>query len=71
MSLAETANMLMWREQDSIKNSITLLALSYFSSKEIHKKNGVDKIKMLKELKSVDYYEDLPEELRNGAYFKR
>lgn len=71
MSLDETANMLLWREQDSIKNSITLLALSYFSNKEIHKKNSVDKIKMLKEIKNVDYYEVLPEELRNGAYFRR
>lgn len=71
MSLEETANMVMWREQDSIKNSITLLALSCFSNKDIHKKNGVDKIKMLKDVKGIDYYEVLPEELRNGAYFRR
>ena len=71
MSLDETANMLLWREQDSIKNSITLLALSHFSNKEIHKKNSAEKIKMLKELKNVNYYEVLPEELRNGAYFRR
>lgn len=69
-SLAEAANMLMWREQDSIKNSITLLALEHFSTKQIHKKNGDDKIKMLAE-KGVDYFKEIPEDLRNGAYFHR
>lgn len=69
-SLDEAANMVLWREQDSIKNSITLLALEHFSNKEIHKKNSNDKIQMLAD-KGVDYYKAIPEELRNGAYFRR
>lgn len=69
-SLDEASNMILWREQDSIKNSITLLALEHFSDKEIHKKNSVDKIEMLKE-KGVNYYTTIPEDLRNGAYFRR
>ena len=36
-SLDEAANMVLWRERDSIKNSITLLALEHFSNKEIEK----------------------------------
>lgn len=70
-SLDEAANMILWRERDSIKNSITLLSLEHFSNKEIHKKNSDDKIKMLKDLKNVDYYTAVPEDLRNGAYFRR
>lgn len=69
-NLDEAANMILWREQDSIKNSITLLALEHFSNKEIHKKNSVDKIEMLAD-KGVDYYKTIPEDLRNGAYFRR
>lgn len=68
-TLAEAANMLMWREQDAVKNSITLLALEHFSTKQIHKKNSNDKVKMLADI-GVDYY-CIPEDLRNGAYFHR
>ena len=70
-SLDETANMILWRERDSIKNSITLLALEHFSTKQIERKNSNDKIKMLKEQKGIDYFTAIPEDLRNGAYFRR
>lgn len=70
-SLAEAANMLLWREEDSIKNSITLLALEHYSTKQLHKKNGDEKIKMLLHEKKVDYFSAIPEDLRNGAYFHR
>lgn len=69
-SLTECFNMLMWRENDSIKNSISLLALEYYSNRELHKKNSNDKINMLKD-KNIDYYTSLSEDFRNGAYFKR
>lgn len=69
-SLEECANMLQWREQDSIKNSITLLALEHFSSKQIHKKNSDEKIKMLADI-GVDYYTVLKPEECKGAYFAR
>ena len=69
-SLEECANMLMWREQDSIKNSITLLALEHFSNKQIHKIDSDDKVKMLADI-GVDYYKVLAPELRKGAYFTR
>ena len=68
-SLTEAANMITWRSMDSVKNSITLLALEYFSNKQIHGKNGEEKIRMLTE-KGVDYYA-LPEEYRIGAFFRR
>ena len=68
-SLEEAANMIMWRSMDSVKNSITLLALEHFSNKQIHGKNGNEKIKMLVE-KGVDYYA-IPENLRLGAFCRR
>lgn len=68
-SLDECSNMILWRERDSIKNSITLLSLEHFSNNEIHKKNSIDKIEMLKS-KGIDYY-SLDEDLRNGSYFRR
>ena len=70
-SLDEAANMMLWRERDSIKNSITLLTLEHFSNKEIERKNSNDKIKMLKDMKGIDYFTAIPEDLRNGAYFRR
>ena len=68
-NLEEAANMILWRERDSIKNSITLLALEHFSNTQIHKKNGADKIQMLHDI-GVFYFQ-LAEHLRNGAYFRR
>lgn len=68
-SLTEAANMITWRSMDSVKNSITLLALEHFSNKQIHGRNGEEKIRMLAE-KGVDYYA-LPEEYRLGSFFRR
>ena len=68
-TLDEAANMVMWRSMDSVKNSITLLALEHFSNKQIQGKNGGEKIKMLAG-KGVDYYE-LPEKYRVGSFFRR
>ena len=45
----EAYNCLVWRQQDAIKNSITMLALAHFSHKEIQGKNGKNKITMLEE----------------------
>jgi len=68
-NLEEAANMVMWRSMDSVKNSITLLALEHFSNKQIHGKNGEEKIRMLAE-KGIDYYA-VPENLRFGSFFRR
>ena len=69
-SCDEVANMVLWRERDSIKNSITLLALEHFSTKELNKVTGDQKIVWLREKKGVDYY-SLPLCIRNGSYFRR
>lgn len=46
---SEVFNCLVWRQQDAIKNSITMLALSHFSHKDLQNKNGKEKITMLEE----------------------
>lgn len=69
MSLAECANMIVWRSRDAAKNSVTQLALSRFSDRDIHGKDGLEKIAML-HLDGIDYYA-LPEDLRIGAFFRR
>jgi len=68
-NMSEAANMILWRVRDSIKNSITLLALSEFSTKLLDKKNGAMKIEMLKE-HGIDYY-SLDEAYRLGAFFRK
>ena len=55
----EIINYLIWRQQDCIKNSVSMLANSYFSSKQLHGKNVEDRRNMLKEVgidwKKIDY----------------
>ena len=69
-NLDELANMFLWREEDCLKNSINMVALSKFSHKQLDGKNSIDKVNMLAE-KGLHYYEDIPGHLRNGSYFRR
>lgn len=69
-SMDELANMILFREMDCLKNSITMVALSKFSHGKLQNKNGDDKIKMLASI-GVDYMVDVPEHLRHGSYFRR
>lgn len=70
LPLEEMPNMLLFREHDCLKNAITLVALDHFSNKQIHKKNGNEKIAMLKEI-GIDFNKDIDEDFRCGAWFKR
>jgi len=51
----EVCNCLIWRQQDATKNSISMLAQSYFSHKELHKKNGSDKQDMLMDKHNINW----------------
>ena len=70
MPLEEISNMLLFRERDCLKNAITLVALEHFSNNQIHKKNGDEKIAMLKSI-GVDFNRDIDEDFRYGAWFRR
>lgn len=68
--LNELANMFVWRQQDCLKNSITMVALSKFSHNQLQNKNSKSKIDMLAEI-GVDYQKDIAEHLRLGSFFRR
>lgn len=66
----ELANSFLWRENDALKNSITGMALSFFSHNQIQGKSGEEKIAMMKE-KGYDFYERTPEMFLRGTFFHR
>lgn len=47
-SLEEASNAILWRERDATKNAITLAASEEFTHSELHKKNSLDKLRMMK-----------------------
>ncbi len=67
--LDEAANVFLWRELDATRNSIFSAARSYYSHKEIHKKNS----KELQELiwqKGMNW-NDYPDSFKRGTYIKK
>lgn len=66
----ELANAFLWRENDAIKNSITGMALHFFSHKQIQGKSGEEKIAMMKE-KGYEFYRDTPPSFLRGTFFHR
>lgn len=68
--LSELANCFIWRENDAIKNSVTGMALNFFSNSQIHKKNTDDKIEMMKSI-GYNFYKDTPESFLRGTFFER
>ena len=69
-NLVEAANMFLFREQDCLKNSITMVALSKFGHAKLQGKNSIDKIKMLADV-GIIYELEIDEQLRLGSYFRR
>jgi len=69
-SLHDACVQLLWRENDATKNSISMLAQSLFSHKELQNLNGSQlQDKMMLE-KSVNW-NDLETKLKRGTYIKR
>ena len=66
----ELANCFLWRENDAIKNSISGMALSFYSHKQLQNKNSDEKIAMMKE-KGYDFYRDTDEAFLRGTFFQR
>ena len=66
----ELANAFLWRENDAIKNSITGMALYFFSHKQIQNKSGAEKIAMMKK-KGFDFYRDTPSAFLRGTFYHR
>jgi len=68
-TLQEAVNVLIWREQDATKNSVTLAASSVYSHKQLMNKNGKQKQDMLME-KGINW-NDYPWFFKRGVYVKR
>lgn len=68
-NLIEASNVLLWRELDAKKNSISMATREYFSHRELHKKNSKDKMDMLLS-KNVNW-NDYPEFFKRGIFLKK
>lgn len=60
---------LVWRQEDAIKNSLSMLAQSHFSHKQLHGKHSKQLHDMLHE-KGVNW-NDFPTHFKSGSFFKR
>lgn len=68
-NMAFAAMVFSWRQADSIKNSISMVAQSHFSHSELLSKNSDEKIDMLANI-GVSYH-SYPAEYRQGVFVKR
>ena len=68
--MTELANAFLWRENDAIKNSITGMALNFFTHNQIQNKSGEDKIAMMKD-KGYDFYSETYEPFIRGTFYHR
>ena len=68
-SKEEVMNCLIWRQQDAVKNSISMAAQAIYSHKELNKKNGADKLEMMLE-KGVDW-NAYPLPAKNGTIVRK
>jgi tRNA(His) guanylyltransferase len=69
-TLEDAVAQLLWRENDATKNSISMLAQSFFSHKQLQNKNGNEMQDMLMLEKQVNW-NDLPVRYKRGTYVKR
>lgn len=68
-SLNDAAEVIVWRQEDAIKNAVSMAAHAVFSNKVLHKKNSKEKIEMLAEKGLA--WEDYPEFFKTGTFAMR
>lgn len=66
----EAANAILWREQDASKNSISMLARTYFSHKELNGKSGSEMQEMLFQKHKINW-NDCPAFFKRGSFYSR
>ena len=69
-TMTELANCFLWRENDAIKNSISGMALNFYSHKELQNKNSDEKIHMMR-MKGHCFYEDTDPAFMRGTFYHR
>ncbi len=66
---AEVCNYFIWRQQDWARNSLSMFAQSFFSTRELHKKNGPAMHEMLH---GIDQnWASLPIVWKNGTFIEK
>ena len=65
-TLKDAAEVFVWRQEDAIKNAISMAAHAYYSHGSLQKKKSSDKIQLLKE-KGIEWA-DYPEFFKSGTY---
>ena len=63
---AEVANYFVWRQRDCIKNSVSMVAQSYFSHRELEGLNTDQRKIALKDVHDIDWKTDVTTELQRG-----
>lgn len=66
----EAVNTILWREWDCLKNSVSMLAQSKFSHKELDGKNGSEKQEMLFSKFGINW-NDVESRFKRGVYVQR
>lgn len=64
----ELMNCFLWRYKDAIKNSVQMLARTYFSHKELQNKTTNELLDLL--TLNNTRWEDFPQRFKEGAFFK-
>ena len=65
----ELANTFVWREMDAVRNSVQMLAQANFSHNSLQ---GLDTKQLITKMEEKDIrWNELPNDLKRGAYFKR
>ncbi len=67
--LSSAAEVFLWREDDAVKNSITMAALSHYSHEEVEGRDSSEKQEML--WRSGVNWNDFPAHFRRGTYLGR
>lgn len=68
-SLQDAADVFVWRQEDAIKNAVSMAASAYFSHKFLHGKNSTVKKQLLAE-KGIKW-DDYPDFFKSGTFAQR
>lgn len=68
----EVLNYFLWRQQDAIRNAVSMAAQAHFSHKSLHGQSTAEMQERLFQEKGINFKTDYPDEARRGSYaFKR
>lgn len=68
-TLQDAADVFIWRQEDAIKNAVSMAASAYYSHKQLHGKSSREKIEMLAE-KGISW-DNYPEFFKSGTYARK